>query len=148
MSVILSATDSTDLENLPSREVLFSKTAEPFIRSFTIDLVGFNLFFVRNHSVFLVSLSGTQSREIFLRESNSPLEHISSYQNIAFSYLTTFLILTRMVLPFADVFIDQNFARFVDLGFQLTANSMFRESLQPLPGQPTDTKDTFLNKLG
>ena len=137
MPDILSAKVSTDLSSLPSRQNLLTTTTSPFLSTFTIDIVNLNLFYITKHSVILRNLTGTQSREFFFGDQRFLLEYISFSQNFAFSYLTKFLIITEMVLPFADVSSshDQQFVDTERLGFEVTANSMFQESLQPFPGQ-------------
>ena len=142
MSAVMSATSSTpDLFSLPGRmDVLFNDTSEQFVTSFAIDLVDLNLFYIRHESVFLVTLSGTQSRErreFMLGTGNVPLPLITSYQDFAFSCLSNFLgfVVTQMVESVANVVENQALSQFADLEFFPTANSMFRESLQPLPGE-------------
>ena len=128
---------SPDLYSLPSRKELFNASGEPFITTFTIDLIDLNLCYIKQDSVFLVSLNGTQMREYFFGAGLNPLPLITSYQDYAFSYLLNFLLLTRLVLPFADTANNQDTSEHVDLMYQPTANSMFRGFLQPLPGQLT-----------
>ena len=70
-----------------------------------------------------------------LSADNVPRAFVSSYQHFAFSFLSTFLSLTEMMLPIANAQIDQHLSNFVDLGFVPLANVMFERSLQPLPGK-------------
>ena len=129
--------NSPDLYNLSSREELLNSSGQPFISTFTIDLIELSLFYIKQDSVFLVSLSDTQMREYFLGDGLYPLPLITSYQDYAFSYLFNFFVLTRLVLPFADTASNQDTSEDVYLMYQPTANSMFGGSLQPLPGQLT-----------
>ena len=135
MSDILAASFTTIISSLPSRENVLKNSAYPLLRAFAIDLFNLNLVFVSDQSAFLRKLGGNQSRQFFVGEFHDLLNYVSSYQNFVISYQQTYLVITKMVLPFADIFGNQDLAEFVDLGFRLTANILFQESLQPSPGQ-------------
>ena len=143
MTEILQADSTTNISSLPSHERLLDNTAYPFLSAFTIDLLNLNLVCVSSHSIFLLSLGENWSKEFYLGERNFPLEHVSLYQNFAISYLTENVVVTEMVLPFADPFVDQELANYARLGFVLTANSLLHESYQPLSGLSISIGATF-----
>ena len=135
MPDIMAASSTTNISSLPSRENLLNHTADPLLSAFTIDLKNLHLIYVSNHSVFFRSLSRNESKEFYLSEKEFPLEHVSSYQNFAISYVREFMVITEMVLPFVKASEYQELLDTTRLRFVLTANSMFQESRQPLPGQ-------------
>ena len=137
MSDMLAVNSNTDISSLPSREKLVDNTTFPFPSAFAIDLQNLNLVYVSNHSIFLRSLNENQTREFFFGDDNFPLQHVSLYQNFAISYVTKFLVVTEMVLPFANPWDHQELLQFDDLGYVPNAKSMFQECLQPLLGQFT-----------
>ena len=135
MSDMLVVNSNTDISSLPSREKLVDNTTFPFPSAFAIDLQNLNLVYVSNHSVFLRSLNEDQTKEFFLGNDNFPLEYVSLYQNFAISYVTEFLVVTKMVLPFANPWDHQELLHFDHLGYVPNAKSLFQECLQPLLGQ-------------
>lgn len=111
-----------------------NSTTHPSLKTFTLDPADLNLFYINADAVFLVTLTGNQPKEF---DGVSNTEYVSSYRNYAISYLGTFFVFSEIVLDFANG-VDTEFQQYRSLanaGVTVTANSMFRQSLQPLPGQ-------------